>query len=83
MNYFLSKLSQFWKYQIAGWSFLCFVFGLVYESGELRERLAAAIAHHREAEVQMLRVGCCFSRSPSMAGNDYSAPESRIAPFIR
>ncbi len=39
----------------AGWSFLYFVFRLIYESDDLRNRLAEALAHHREAEVQMLR----------------------------
>jgi len=39
----------------AGWSFLYFVFRLIYESDDLRNRLAEALAHHRETEVQMLR----------------------------
>lgn len=39
----------------AGWSFLYFVFRLIYESQDLRKKLAEALAHHREAEVQMLR----------------------------
>ncbi len=39
----------------AGWSFLYFVLRLIYESQDLRKRLAEALAHHREAEIQMLR----------------------------
>ncbi len=39
----------------AGWSFLYFVFRLIHESDNLRNKLAEALAHHREAEVQMLR----------------------------
>ncbi len=39
----------------AGWSFLYFVFRLISESRELRQRLADALTHYREAELQMLR----------------------------
>ncbi len=33
----------------AGWSFLYFVFRLIHESDDLQNRLAEALAHHREA----------------------------------
>ncbi|MBN8707901.1 MAG: hypothetical protein BGO12_13155 [Verrucomicrobia bacterium 61-8] len=39
----------------AGWSFLYFVFRLIYESKDLQNRLAEALAHHRESEIQLLR----------------------------
>ncbi len=39
----------------AGWSFLYFMFRLISESQDLRDRLAEALAHYRETELQMLR----------------------------
>ena len=39
----------------AGWSFLYFMFRLISESQDLRQRLAEALAHYRETELQMLR----------------------------
>jgi len=39
----------------AGWSFLYFMFRLISESEDLRQRLAEALAHYRETELQMLR----------------------------
>jgi len=40
----------------AAWSFLYFMFRLISESQDLRQRLAEALAHYRETELQMLRV---------------------------
>lgn len=39
----------------AGWSFLYFMLRLISESEDLRRRLAEALVHYRETELQMLR----------------------------